>query len=185
MGSNYGTLIDFLGKTADLGKARDKLMNLLFAARDSNARLLCWLVYALAREPVVFEKVHQEVRSVLGEGTNVPPTDSDLMEMRYLDNVIYEALRLFPAVPINGRLCRETTTLPSGGGDSGEQPILVPKGTLICISTSACHQSTEYYGINAKMFQPERWEKVNVETRTNDFTFHPFIGGPRKCLGGS
>ncbi|KAK4071821.1 hypothetical protein Purlil1_13298 [Purpureocillium lilacinum] len=48
-GSETAPFTDFLGKATDLSKARDELMNLLFAARDSNASLLCWLIYALAR----------------------------------------------------------------------------------------------------------------------------------------
>lgn len=183
-GSGHGAFTEFLSQTTNIGKARDELMNLLFAARDSNASLLCWLVYTLAREPAVFEKVQQEVLSVLGEDPDVPPTNSDLAKMPYLDDVLYETLRLFPVVPLNGRLCCESTTLPSGGGDSGEEPILVPKGTLICFSTYACQRSTKYYGDDAMKFRPERWQEVNIKSRTNDFTFHAFIGGPRKCLGG-
>lgn len=184
VGSGNGTFTNFLGKTSDLGKARDELMNLLFAGRDSNGSLLCWLIYALAREPAVFRNVEQEVFSVLGADPNVPPKDSDLAKMRYLDDVVYETLRLFPAVPINGRICLETTTLPFGGGDSGEKPILVPKGTLVCFSTFACQRSRKYYGHDALEFDPKRWQTVNAKTRTKDYTFHPFIGGPRKCLGG-
>ncbi|UNI22054.1 hypothetical protein JDV02_007979 [Purpureocillium takamizusanense] len=181
--SGHSTFTDFLGKATDMGKARDELMNLLFAARDSNASLLCWLVYALAREPAVLEKIQQEVLSLLGTDSDVLPTNSDLMNMRYLDDVIHETLRLFPVAPINGRLCRETTTLPSGGGDSGEEPILVPKGALVCFSTYACQRSTKYYGDDAMKFRPERWQEISITSRTKDFTFHPFIGGPRKCLG--
>ncbi|KAK2748974.1 hypothetical protein FQN57_007257 [Myotisia sp. PD_48] len=183
MGTGHGAFTEFLGKTTNLGKARDELMNILFAARDSNASLLCWLVYILSREPIVFKKVQLEVLSVLGDDHDVPPTNSDLAKMRYLDDVIHETLRLFPAVPINGRLCSETTTLPAGGGDSGEEPVLVPKGTLICFSTYACQRSTKYYGNDAMKFRPERWQDISEKTQANDYTFHPFIGGPRKCLG--
>lgn len=184
LGSGRGTFTDFLDKTTNLGKARDELMNLLFAARDSNSSLLCWLMYTLAREPVVLERVQSEVLPLLGQDPDVPPSDSDLAKMRYLDNVVHETLRLFPAVPINGRICSETTTLPSGGGPSGDEPILVPKGTLLCFSTYACHRSIKYYGNDAMKFRPERWQETDAKTRTNDFTYHPFIGGPRKCLGG-
>lgn len=51
-----GTFTDFLGKTTDLGKARDELMNLFFAARVTKACLLCWFVYARARKPTVLRK---------------------------------------------------------------------------------------------------------------------------------
>lgn len=184
IGSTVTPFTDFLGKTTDLGKARDELMSLLFAARDSTSSLLCWIVYVLSREPEVFEKLEKEVLSTVGNDSNVTPTDSDLRSMRYLEDVIHECLRLFPAVPINGRICNATTTLPVGGGESGEEPVLVPKGTLICFSTFGCHRSTKYYGEDAMKFRPERWQEVDVNTRTHDYTFHPFIGGPRKCLGG-
>jgi cytochrome P450 len=184
MDSSFKPFTDFLGQTSDVGKARDELMNLLFAGRDSNASLLCWVVYILAREPTVFKKLEKDILSTIGNDSNVTPTDSDLMSMRYLEDVVHECLRLFPAVPINGRICNTTTTLPAGGGSSGEEPILVPKGTLICFSTFGCHRSTKYYGEDAMNFRPERWREVDVKTRTHDYTFHPFIGGPRKCLGG-
>ncbi len=155
---------DFIGKTTDLSKARDELMNLLFAARDPNASLLSRLIYALAREPVVLAQVRSEVFSVLGENPDALPCDADLTKMRYLDNVIHETLRLFPAVPLNGRLCSEATTLPAGGGASGEEPILVPKGGLICFSTFACQRSTKCYGDDAMKFRPERWQETDVVT---------------------
>lgn len=158
-GSSYQPFTEFLGKTTDVGKARDELMNLLFAGRDSNASLLCWLVYVLSQEPGVFKKLEMEVLSTLGRDSSVTPTTADLMKMRYLEDVIHETLRLFPAVPINGRMCKETTTLPVGGGRSGEEPILVPKGALICLSTYGCHLSSEHYGKDARLFRPERWQE--------------------------
>ncbi|KAI0810716.1 cytochrome P450 [Xylaria sp. FL0064] len=182
-GSNVTTFTDFLGQTTDLGKARDEVMSLLFAARDTNASLLCWIVYVLAREPEVFKKLETDILSAVGTDPNVTPSDFDLTRMQYLEDVVYECLRLFPPIPINGRICNTTTTLPAGGGVSGEDPILVPKGALICFSTFGCHRSAKYYGEDVMKFRPERWREVDVKTRTNDYSFHPFIGGPRKCLG--
>ncbi|KAK8212372.1 cytochrome P450 CYP5202A1 [Phyllosticta capitalensis] len=167
----------------DLDKTRDEVCNILFAGRDSTASLLCWIFYTLAREPRVFQKLRREVLEKLGDGSNYQITDRDLYEMTYLDNVINETLRLFPAVPLNGRVCARTTTLPSGGGVKGQDPIYVPKGTLICYSTYALQRSEGAYGKTAGQFIPERWEEDSVVMRTRDWTFHPFNGGPRKCLG--
>ncbi|KAI1361512.1 cytochrome P450 CYP5202A1 [Xylaria arbuscula] len=183
MGSTITPFNDFLGQTTDLGNARDELISLLFAARDSSASLLCWIVYVLAREPEVFQRLEKDVIAAVGNDSNITPTDADLKKMRYLEDVVYECLRLFPAIPINGRICNTTTTLPAGGGETGEEPIFVPKGTLVCFSTFGCHRSTKYYGEDAMVFRPQRWREVDVNTRTRDFTLHPFIGGPRKCLG--
>ncbi|KAI1127135.1 cytochrome P450 CYP5202A1 [Nemania abortiva] len=183
MGSKHTPSTDFLGQTTDLEKARDELMSLLFAARDSIASLLSWIIYVLAREPTVFKNLETDILTAMGDDSNIVPTDSDLTRMRYLEDVVHECLRLFPAVPINGRICNMTTTLPAGGGTSGEEPILVPKGALVCFSTFGCHRSTKYYGEDAMKFRPERWRELDVKTMTRDYMFHPFIGGPRKCLG--
>jgi cytochrome P450 len=93
------------------------------------------------------------------------------------------ALRLFPPVPLNGRVCIETTTLPHGGGHDGQAPILVPKGTVIGFSTFATHRSSKLYD-DANRFRIDRWEGNAVKARIVDWSYHPFLGGQRKCLGG-
>lgn len=183
-GLSNSVFTDLLSKTTDMIKARDELMSLPIAAHDSDASLLCWLIYTLARKPAVFAKLQQEILSVLGPDPDFLPEDAHLSKLRYLDYVINETLRLFQVVPLNGRLRSETTTLPVGGGKSGEEPIFVPKGTLICLSTFACQRSSSYFGGDAMKFRPERWQDVDARVRIRNFTFHPFIGGPRKCLGG-
>lgn len=92
-------------------------------------------------------------------------------------------LRTFPPVPINGRFSINDTILPAGGGDSGESPVFVPKGTLIAFSTFAAQRSTASYGDDANAFRIDRWRDDIKERRMIDWTYHPFIGGPRKCLG--
>jgi len=95
------------------------------------------------------------------------------------------ALRLFPPVPLNGRFSTEDTSLPRGGGESGEDAILIPKGTLVAFSTFAVHRNRDLYGQDAGKFRPERWDDdVIKQRRMVDWSYHPFFGGPRKCLGG-
>ena len=72
-------------------KATDELLNLLFAARDTSASLLCWIIYSLAREKVIFQTLRQEIIRILGEDTTRPPTNEELSQMFYLDQVITES----------------------------------------------------------------------------------------------
>ncbi|KAH8645725.1 cytochrome P450 CYP5202A1 [Xylariales sp. PMI_506] len=183
LGLGEKPLTEFVDKAQGLERARDELITLFFAARDSNASLLCWMLYTLSREPEIFGKLEAEVLSTLGDDPAVTPTESDLAGMHYLDNIVREALRFLSPLPINSRVCSETTTLPVGGGASGEEPIFVPKGTFVALSTYACHRSTKYYGEDANKFRPERWDEVDVKTRTRNYTFIPFMGGPRRCPG--
>ncbi|KAK4164007.1 cytochrome P450 52A11 [Cladorrhinum sp. PSN259] len=182
--SKHSALRDvFFKLDQSLDRTRDELINVIFAGRDSNASLLSWVFYSLAREPEVYARLRNEVRSKLGDRE---PTKKEISEMEYLDCVVHETLRLFPAVPINGRLCvGSDTTLPAGGGEDGEQPVYVPEGTLICFSTYGTHRSSKLYGDDAGKFRPERWiEKgKGVKERGLDYSYYPFSAGPRRCLG--
>lgn len=174
-----------IDRDTSLDRVRDELINVIFAGRDSNASLICWIFYALAREPEIYARLRKEVVTKVGD--KVAPTKKEIAELRYLDCVVHETLRLFPAVPINGRLCSETTKLPVGGGEDGEQPVYVPKGTLICFSTYGTQRSAKLYGEDAGEFKPERWMeegKPGVKERGLDYSYHPFSAGPRRCLGG-
>jgi len=42
---------------------------------------------------------------------------------------------------------------------------------------------TALYGPDASSFNMERWKDRTVKERLGDWSYHPFIGGPRKCLG--
>ena len=194
--SSHSALHDIVTQTPNLAKARDEFLSLLFAARDTTASSLCWVFYALSREPRVFEKLQSEIFSALGDDAGSErrdvraPEEAHLRRMHYLDAVFYETLRLFPPVPMNARMCSEDTTLPSGGGVEGEDQIFVPKGTLVAFSTYGTQRSRKYWGEGAGTFKPERWlgddgtTTNKAKESTRDWSFHPFIGGPRKCLGG-
>lgn len=187
---------------------RDQFMNLVLAGRDSSGSLLCWIFYALARQPQSVAKLMQEVESVLGSDKSRTPSKAELSAMTKLDSFICEskslqasihictpgtpadftlvvALRLFPPIPLNGRISTKDTFLPRGGGEMGDAPILIPKGTLVAFSTFAVQRSQELYGQDASKFRDERWENDAVKQRRMvDYSYHPFLAGPRKCLGG-
>ncbi|KAF2726966.1 putative P450 monooxygenase [Polyplosphaeria fusca] len=165
---------------SDVGEVRDHFLGLLLAGRDTSGSLLCWCIYVLAREPGVWDAAQEEVRRVL-DGRR--PTKEDLGAMKVLDGFMCEVLRLFPPVPINGRICNTDTTLPRGGGPNGDAPILCPKDTLICFSAYAV-QTNKALWDKADRFDIDRWaQERSLADRITDWSYQPFIGGPRKCLG--
>ena len=91
------------------------------------------------------------------------------------------ALRLYPPVPINTRFCKETTTLPLGGGPDGRSPILVRKGMPVAYAVYHMQRRKDFYGSDAEAFRPERWE--GPELADIKWGYLPFNGGPRLCLG--
>ena len=81
-------------------------------------------------------------------------------------------------VPTMERECLEDTVLPRGGGPEGTEPVFLPKGKRVLISTYAMQQRCDIWGHDPEVFRPERWEG-----RKAGFEFIPFGGGPRKCVG--
>ncbi|KAI9718169.1 MAG: hypothetical protein M1828_006801 [Chrysothrix sp. TS-e1954] len=92
-----------------------------------------------------------------------------------------QLLRLYPSVPINSRAAKVTTTLPRGGGEHGEGPVLVRKGEAVGYCVYAMHRRKDIYGPDALDFRPERWE--SDELKDVGWGYLPFNGGPRACLG--
>jgi cytochrome P450 len=105
-------------------------------------------------------------------------TSSKLKSCRYLQHAIQETLRLHPPVPTNGRQAIRNTTLPVGGGKDGTEPVAVRKGQVVAFCVYAMHRRKDIWGEDAEEFKPERWDG-----RKMDWSYLPFSGGPRICLG--
>jgi cytochrome P450 len=153
----------------------DQILSILIAGRDTTATAMSSVFYFLARNPNAVEKLRAEIASV---GEEVP-TWEQLKHMKYLNNVIKEALRLFSPVATNSRAANKETVLPRGGGEDGSQPILVPKGTPVRWTSHGLHRNKDVFGPDADEFRPERWDS---DLRVS-WEYIPFSGGPRICLG--
>lgn len=92
-----------------------------------------------------------------------------------------ETLRIYPVVPFNVRLALHDTTLPHGGGPDGFSPIGVLKDTPIGYSTLVMQRREDLYPPGSKPleFNPDRW----YTWQPKHWTFIPFNGGPRICIG--
>lgn len=161
---------------------RDQLLNILVAGRDTTASSLGFTFLLLAKHPRVFNKLRGEIIDAFGtgkDGNGKQPTFSSLKEVTYLRYVLNEALRLYPAVPLNSRFANKNTVLPVGGGPDGLSPVFVPKGRRVDYAVKALHLRKDIYGEDAAEFRPERWG----EGRGRGWEYLPFNGGPRICLG--
>lgn len=81
--------------TRDPQMLRDQLVAVLLAARDTTAATLSWTVYELSKQPKIVERLRKDIMDVLGPDTL--PTYTDLKDMKYLQHIINEILRLYPA----------------------------------------------------------------------------------------
>ncbi|KAL5571495.1 hypothetical protein UlMin_021092 [Ulmus minor] len=148
-----------------------------------SASTLSWFLYMLCKNPIVQEKIAEEVRDVVGgkaDEANIDDfvtniTDETLEQMHYLHATLTETLRLYPAVPVDGRSADEDDILPDG--------FRVKKGDGVLYSAYAMGRMPHIWGEDAQTFRPERWLKNGVFQPESPFKFVSFHAGPRICLG--
>jgi len=88
---------------------RDIILNFMIAGKDTSANTLSWFFYMLCKNPLIEEKIVQEVRDVTCSCSHESEpnieefvakiTDDTLDRMHYLHAALTETLRLYPAVP--------------------------------------------------------------------------------------
>lgn len=149
----------------------DSLLTFMMVGHDSTAKALTWTLYLLSQSDVWAEKLREEVAAVAGDEP-IGPEHIDRLQLT--QQVVKEALRLYPPVPSITRYAKSDTVV------SGEQ---VRAGTLINIPIFALHRHRNLWDepgrFDPSRFAPEAAAKI---ARTQ---FLPFGAGPRTCIGGS
>lgn len=130
--------------------------------------------FELSRRPEMQAKLRREVAALQGR----LPTFDEIKDMKYLSHFIQETLRLHPPIPLNARVAKRDTVLPSGGGADGSSPIFVEQGKMLVYQVYSMHRRKDLWGVDADVFRPERWESARPT-----FEFLPFNAGPRICPG--
>ncbi|KAI0843046.1 cytochrome P450 52A11 [Hypoxylon sp. FL0890] len=180
---DYTFLHELASFTRDRKVLRDQILAVLLAGRDTTAATLSFAFYELGRHPEVVQKMRQEIINQVG--LHRTPTYEDLKSMKYVQNVLNETLRLYPAVPFNVRTALKDTTLPRGGGPDGTLPLPVLKDTSIGYSPLVMHRRADLYPpVSEKhpdptVFSPDRW----YNWQPKPWQYIPFNGGPRICIG--
>ncbi len=148
---------------------RDEAMTLFLAGHETTANGLCWTLFLLATHPEHRAKLRAELRSVIGRDR---PQVTHLERLKFLDQVIREALRLYPPAYVIGR--RAITDHKLAG-------IRIPKGSVLLVSPWTIQRSEKHYHQPLE-FRPERWT-AQFRSSLPRFAFFPFGGGPRQCIG--
>ncbi|XP_049644601.1 cytochrome P450 3A12-like [Suncus etruscus] len=142
----------------------------VLAGYDSTTNSLSFIMHSLATHPDIQLKLQQEIDSTFPN--KAPPTYDTLMQMEYLDMVVKESLRLYPAVVRLQRLCKKDVEING---------LIIPKGTMVSIPILFLHKDSELW-VEPEEFYPERFSSENKGS-INPYVYMPFGIGPRNCLG--
>lgn len=144
---------------------RDQVVSLIAAGYDTTSSALAWAVRTLCTEPDVWAKAKAEVDELLGERA---PTAEGVASMHYLDGVVHETLRLWPPGLVSGRKSVEPVSFAGH---------TIPAGSMVLYSPWVTHRMPSLWD-DPDTFKPERWETEPVP-----YSFVPFGGGYRRCIG--
>jgi cytochrome P450 len=144
-------------------------MQLLVAGHETSSNALSWLLYLLSSRPHCLEKVRQEFDSVLGDS---PLSHADVPRFEFTTQVIQEGLRFYPPFWM---IDREAVA------DDRAGDIHIARGSTVIVYVYGAHHAPRYWE-SPESFEPERFIKANEKLRT-PFTYIPFGGGPRVCIG--
>jgi len=147
----------------------DELMTAIIAGHETSAITLNWSWYLLSTHSEVEDQALAEIDSVIAQQ---PASFEQLLQLKYIKQVVSEALRLYPPVWLFSRTSIEQDQVGQ---------YVVPPGTDIFFSPYYMHRHPKHWE-NAEEFDPDRFNAVNDKQRVNQ-VYIPFSSGPRRCIG--
>ncbi|KAK3603580.1 hypothetical protein CHS0354_017293 [Potamilus streckersoni] len=156
-------------KRLDMDEILGQAFLFFVAGYETTATLLTYFLYAMAAHPEIQEKLTEELDSVMGQEE---PNYDNIHELKYLEQVVSETLRMYPPLLRMSRVATETVIIDG---------YKFPKGIGIQYPIYQIHHDPEYYH-DPEEFMPDRF---TPEARTNahPLLFLSFGYGPRNCIG--
>jgi cytochrome P450 len=139
---------------------RDELISLVLAGHETTANSLAWTFERLVRHPEPYARLRELVRSGTQEEADA-----------YVEATIQEGMRMRPVIPMIVRLVKRRWQLGA---------YVVPADTPVAVSIVALHHRPDVYP-EPQRFRPERF----LDEKPGTYTWIPFGGGIRRCLGAS
>lgn len=171
--------LDLMIETARTGanlndeEIKEEVDTIMFEGHDTTAAGSSFVLCLLGIHQNIQEKVYAELTSIFGD-TDREATFADTMEMKYLERVILESLRMYPPVPIIARKITQDVRLVS-------EDYTIPAGCTVVVATLKVHRRPDIYP-DPDTFNPDNFLPENTQNR-HYYSFIPFSAGPRSCVG--
>ncbi|CAH1101929.1 unnamed protein product [Psylliodes chrysocephalus] len=147
----------------------NETITFMLAGQDSVAGTMAFTLFYLAKEPEIQDKLIKEMSDY---DVNSHISMKEINQMKYMEQVIKESLRLIPVIPLISRVITEDITLDK---------TVIPAGTNLFVSPFVTHRLEEFYPDPLK-FDPDRFEESRV-AKMHPYSYLPFSLGPRNCIG--
>ncbi|XP_053974628.1 cytochrome P450 9e2-like [Hylaeus volcanicus] len=166
------------GKELTIEDMTSQAFAFFFGGFETTSSLLCFAVHELAVNRGIQERLQREIDQVMCD-SNGEVTYEMVNEMKYLDAVVNEALRLYPVIPITDRQCVKEIELPPA--TPGTKPFLMKEGSYLWLPIYAIQRDPKYFD------QPEKFDPSRFLDRQGNIlhsgAYLPFGMGPRICIG--
>ncbi|KAM7305460.1 cytochrome P450 4V2 [Ixodes scapularis] len=156
----------------ELEEVKKDIDTILFAGNDSTTSAISWNLYMLGLHPEIQAKVHHELDQIFDGDIDRDITTNDLKQMKYLECCLKESMRLFPPIPLIGRVLDHELVIDGH---------TIPAGVRCFVSIFSLHRNPDCYK-DPDSFVPERFMSQEIMNR-HPFSYIPFSGGPKNCLG--
>jgi len=147
----------------------DELVIFFIAGFETSTNALSFALFLLAKNQKQMSIIRKEIEE---HEISDRPEVKDVMSLRYTQQVIYEAMRLYPPAWFLDRVALNDDVV------EGEQ---IRKGDIVALYTFGMHRSKKYWD-NPLSFDPSRFSDAQKD-KLPPHAYIPFGGGPRLCIG--
>jgi len=148
---------------------RDQILTILFAGHDTTANTLTFALWLLASNPDITSRLRDQIKGQCGTD---PVTHTELRQLSYLDQIVQEAMRLYPTAWMINRVNQK----PLAYKGYEFEP-----GTTFFLPQFLVHRHPEHWE-KPEDFWPDHFSPDRVQKR-HKAAFFPFAAGSRNCIG--
>ncbi|XP_068602195.1 sterol 26-hydroxylase, mitochondrial [Brachionichthys hirsutus] len=168
-----GEYLTYLLSSTDMSieEVYGSVTELLLAGVDTTSNTLTWTLHLLSMYPEKQDKLYEEASRLIPPDRI--PSAEEVTQMPYLRAVVKESLRMYPVVPLNGRVVADKAVRIGAYQFS--------KNTAFTLSHYAISHDEDTFP-DSFTFKPERWLR-DGHGRPHAFGSIPFGFGVRGCVG--